>query len=89
MEFEWDETKRSSNLAKHGIDFLDARRLFDGRPVVTSDSSRSQEQRWRTIGPALDELVTVVWTLRGDRIRIISAGSARNEEEREYRQVYG
>jgi uncharacterized protein len=89
MEFEWDEVKRRINLAKHGIDFLDARRLFDGRSVVTRESSRRQEQRWCTTGLSLGDLMTVVWTLRNDRIRIISARSARNEEKRAYRQIHG
>jgi uncharacterized DUF497 family protein len=35
MEFEWDEDKRAGNVARHGIDFLRAGLLFDGRPVVT------------------------------------------------------
>ncbi len=35
MEFEWDEAKRQGSLAKHGVDFLDATALFNGRPVVT------------------------------------------------------
>lgn len=33
MDFEWDEKKRSMNLRVHGLDLMDAARLFDGRPV--------------------------------------------------------
>jgi uncharacterized protein len=33
MEFEWDETKRAANLAKHGLDLADGQALFDGRPA--------------------------------------------------------
>ncbi len=33
MEFEWDENKRESNLSKHGIDFVDAAKIFN-RPVL-------------------------------------------------------
>jgi uncharacterized DUF497 family protein len=39
MQFEWDETKRASNVAKHGIDFISAVELFDGRPAVTFRST--------------------------------------------------
>jgi uncharacterized DUF497 family protein len=35
MRFAWDEAKRASYKAKHGIDLLQARQLFDGRPVFT------------------------------------------------------
>ncbi len=30
MQFEWDESKRISNIRKHGIDFLDVPKVFDG-----------------------------------------------------------
>jgi uncharacterized DUF497 family protein len=39
MEFEWDEAKRAANIAKHGFDFLQAKRVFDG-PVHTAPSPR-------------------------------------------------
>ncbi len=44
-DFEWDEAKRISNLAKHDIDFLRARFLFDGRLVLIVPSFRSGEER--------------------------------------------
>jgi uncharacterized DUF497 family protein len=50
MEFEWDETKRDSNLAKHGVDFPLAEMLFDGRPVITAPSLRAAEKRYLTTG---------------------------------------
>ena len=39
MEFEWDESKRISNLRKHGIDFLDVAAVF-GRSIVTISDDR-------------------------------------------------
>jgi uncharacterized DUF497 family protein len=35
MQFEWDERKRTTNLAKPGLDMFGAKNLFDGRPVFT------------------------------------------------------
>ena len=35
MEFEWDETKRRTNIRDHKVDFVDAAQLFDGRPTFT------------------------------------------------------
>ena len=49
-EFERDETKRDSNLAKHGVDFPLAEMLFDGRPVITAPSLRAAEERYLTTG---------------------------------------
>jgi uncharacterized DUF497 family protein len=89
MVFEWDEAKRQSNLGKHGIDFLDARRLFDGRPVVTARSSYQEEERYLTTGIVNDRFVTVVWTWRNNRIRVISARRARHDESRVYDALHG
>jgi uncharacterized DUF497 family protein len=89
MTFEWDEAKRQSNLAKHGIDFRDVRRLFDGRPVVTARSPYPDEARYATTGVLDGRFVTAVWTRRNDAIRIISARRARNAEARDYRALHG
>ena len=93
MEFEWDEAKRASNVEKHGVDFVDAVALFDGRPVFTYSSPRGPEPRWGTVG-LLDvagdtDLFLVVWTHRGERTRIIAAYRADDWEIREYRRLYG
>lgn len=52
MEFEWDEAKREANVAKHGIDFLFAQALFDGRLVITAQSPRGGEVRYRNLDMA-------------------------------------
>jgi uncharacterized DUF497 family protein len=90
MRFEWDENKRQLNTAKHGIDFVLASQLFDGRPCVDLDSPRESEHRIVRIGNLSGRVIAVVWTRRGpDVIRIISARRARREEERVYRQLHG
>lgn len=89
VEFEWDENKRLSNLEKHGFDFLDARRLFDGRPVFTKANERHGETRLVSTGVDNHLYYTVVWTPRDEKIRIISFRRARDAEERNYRQLHG
>lgn len=89
MEFEWDETKRRVNLVKHGIDFLRAATLFDGRPITTEVSVRNDEHRWKTTGVTGQKYITMVWTWREGKVRIISARSARHAEKRAYRALYG
>ncbi|MDQ3512085.1 MAG: BrnT family toxin [Chloroflexota bacterium] len=88
MRFEWDDNKRVSNLDKHGIDFVDAELVFDGRSVVTVPSPYLDEVRTLTTGFVEGRLITVVWTEREDAIRIISARRARDAEVREYREVH-
>jgi uncharacterized DUF497 family protein len=89
MTFEWDETKRQSNLAKHLVDFIDAQEIFDGRPVITVASHHAEEERFLTTGMVGDRIYTVIWTWRGDVIRLISARRSRDEERRAYRALHG
>lgn len=89
MDFEWDEAKREANIDKHGIDCLRACLVFDGRPSVTFRSVFLDEERHLTTGIVAGRFLTVVWTARGDNIRLISARRARDAEKRAYRAVYG
>ena len=90
MRFEWDEAKRRRNLDKHGIDFIRAQEVFDGRPACTYPSPRADEARFVTVALLLGRCCAVVWTRRGpETIRIISARRARHAEESAYRQLHG
>lgn len=89
LRFEWDESKRTSNLAKHGVDFVRAQLLFDGRAVVTAPSPRADEDRFATTGQIDGRFYTAVWTWRGDAIRLISARRARHEEEDRHHALHG
>jgi hypothetical protein len=89
MDFEWDESKREANLAKHGLDLLDGAALFDGRPVCSYPSPRREEAHTVTVGLLAELLVALVWTERGDAIRLISLRRARDGEKRAYRACFG
>ncbi|MCY4302947.1 MAG: BrnT family toxin [Aestuariivita sp.] len=83
MEFEWDENKRQSNLAKHGVDFLDAALMFAG-PVFTKIDDRQNygEVREISLGKVDGDVYCVTHTTRGHRVRLISAwkGGAKDHE---------
>ena len=86
--FQWDPTKRESNLEKHGIDLVRAVRIFEGRVLQRQDTRRDyNELRIVATGEVDDLTLTVVYTLRGKSIRIISARRASRHEAREYREV--
>lgn len=90
MEFEWDESKRLSNIGKHGVDFQRAREIFDGRPRVDIESPRGDEHRILSVSILDEAMVAVTWTRRSeDVVRLISVRRARRGEGRQYRQVYG
>ncbi len=82
--FEWDERKRLSNLAKHGIDFADATEPFSDPRQFTCRSPHSSELRYVTIGRSKGRLIAVISTPREGRLRIISARAARKRERDEY-----
>jgi uncharacterized protein len=89
VAFEWDEAKAASNLRKHGVDFADAAiALEDEFALTVKDSGVAQEERWVTLGVAPDgRLLVVVFTWRGERIRIISAREATSWERRKYEET--
>lgn len=80
MEFEWDEAKNEANFAKHGFDFEHAIQIFDGPVRQYVDPRPWGEERIVTTGQIQGEFITVVYTRRDGRCRIISARPARRNE---------
>lgn len=87
----WDDGKNASNLAKHGVSFEAAQRVFDD-PMHLSRQHRSEngELRWPTIGLVADCVLLLVahtWLDQDDgteHIRIISARRATKIERKVY-----
>lgn len=87
MGFEWDPKKADINLKKHGIDFADAVTVLDDYNAVTIDDPDHEEERFITIGmDAFGRILVVVYTWRGDDIRIISARKATKHECKQYEE---
>jgi hypothetical protein len=74
--FEWDTIKDRRNRAKHGVAFALAQQaFFDPRRVIAQDLSHSgTEQRYFCFGEVAGGVMTVRFTFRDGRIRIIGAG---------------
>jgi uncharacterized DUF497 family protein len=82
--FDWNPAKRELILRERGIDFVDAARVLSG-PVYEHRSDREGEQRFVAIGPLTEGiLIAVVYTIRGNKIRIITARAARRGEKHAY-----
>lgn len=84
--FEWDPDKDKLNTKKHGICFEIAKRVFldeDRLELFDDKHSSAGDERYITIGMIKDisRLIVLVYTVRGDNIRIISARSADSDEE--------
>ncbi len=89
MEFEWDIAKAAANFRKHGVSFEEAIYAFGDPLIVEELDDREIYGEDRIIAYAMGktELLTIIYTQRGDFTRIISARRAtRNEQNGYYRQ---
>jgi uncharacterized DUF497 family protein len=87
MEFEWDSSKATSNLRKHGVSFEEAQTVFANvLAVIFEDETHSvNEQREIIIGHSRqNRLLLVAFTDRSGKIRIISARLATRQEREDY-----
>jgi uncharacterized DUF497 family protein len=86
MKFEWDENKNKSNLEKHGIDFNQAKKVFNDKDKIEFTDKRKDygEERIKIIGKAMDLLLSVVYTMQDTTVRIISARAASRKERKDY-----
>jgi uncharacterized DUF497 family protein len=89
MGFEWDAAKNRANLAKHGIDFQAAIRIFEGPMLELPDNRRDYgEMPVIAIGAIDGREYTIVYAHRGGDRRIISARRAHEKERKAYRQIF-
>jgi len=83
LNFEWDPQKAAKNLAKHGVSFREPESVF-GDPLgrITTDPRHSRdEERYVLLGVShRQRLLAVMFTDRGDAIRLISARDATRAE---------
>lgn len=94
MRFEWDENKNQSNISKHGIDFEQAKQIFEDPNLLTYEDTRFNYEEFREIAIGQLLLTTqqqliialVVYTDRDGIIRLISARKASKQERKEYEQ---
>jgi uncharacterized protein len=86
MDYQWDPMKAASNLEKHGVDFADAVGVFEDEWALTViEGAVEGEQRFATLGTDfLAQVLVVVYTYRGEEIRLISARKATRTERRAY-----
>ena len=81
MKFTWNAAKRAANLRKHGFDFAEAERLFNG-PTFTVEDTRDYagERRFNSTGFLDSAIVTICHTETENEIHIISMRKAEQYE---------
>jgi len=80
MEFEFDPKKSESNKQKHGLDFQEAKALWDDPDFIEIPVQTIDEPRYLVIGKIEGKHWSGVITYRGDKVRIISVRRSRKEE---------
>jgi uncharacterized DUF497 family protein len=91
MEFEWDPQKAVANFEKHGVSFDEASlAFFDANAVEFFDELNSYDEiRFQLIGISEIRLLFVGYTVRDDRIRIITARKANAKQTKYYNEQNG
>jgi len=85
VKFEYDEKKSQINKEKHGIDFVEAQKLWqDEEALVIPANIVDNEIRYALISKILMKCFVVIFTIREDTNRIISVRRCRKNEEKNY-----
>jgi uncharacterized DUF497 family protein len=86
MAFEYDPQKNKINKENHGIDFEEAKIIFDDPNLVSFESIQFRDGEYRDIhlGMSIKGILYVVTTERGDNTRLISARKATKNEQAQY-----
>jgi len=84
MKFEYDPNKSEINKNKHGIDFDEAQELWLDPQRIEIEARTVGESRKLMIAQICDEIWSLIFTMREDKIRIISARKARKNEKEIY-----
>ena len=89
LEFEWDAKKAEANRANHGVDFEEALTIFRDplARIFTDEEHSGDEPREIIIGNSTSHrLILACFTVRGTRVRIISARKATPLERKDYEE---
>jgi uncharacterized DUF497 family protein len=85
LAFEWDDAKARSNNLKHGVTFETAREAFlDPHHFSLGHQQAGSEDRFSMVGLSNEKGLVVIYTMRGRKIRLISAREATSHEYKRY-----
>ena len=85
MKIEWDEKKRKLNIKKHGFDFADAVKIFEGATfTIRDDRFDYSENRYITLGMLEGIIIVIAHSEEDELIRVISMRKATKNEQKIY-----
>lgn len=88
--FEWDEGNLYQNESKHGLKWQNIEEVFFNTPLIVVEDIKHSEDESRCVALGKSDdgtLITVIFTLRQDRIRVISARAMSRKERKFYEQA--
>ena len=91
MNFEWNPKKALENFSQHGVSFSEAEQAFNdfyGVEMLDEEHSTAGEARFQMIAFAGKRVLFVVYTMRGENYRIITAREAENHEREYYEEEH-
>ena|SRR5215207_2566861 len=86
-EFDWDGGNAEKNWQRHRVSQAECEQIFFNRPLVVADDERHSESELRFFALGQTDrgrLLFVVYTLRGERVRVISARDMTRTERKDY-----
>ncbi|MBK9228566.1 MAG: BrnT family toxin [Ignavibacteria bacterium] len=84
--FDWDGGNSGKNYLKHGITDKEAEDLFKNYPLISEGSAYGNEERYQLFAALDNEPMTVIFTIRNKKIRIISARKMSKKERSFYNE---
>lgn len=90
VEFEWDKGNRNKNLIKHNVTNKEAEEPFDNEPIFIKEDVKHSgvEKRYQALGQTdSNRLLFLSFTLRNNKVRIISARDMSKQERRIYEKI--
>jgi len=87
--FDWDDGNKQKNWEKHQVDFRECEEVFFNQPLLIKEDSKhsSQEKRFYVLGRSdIGRTLFLVFTLRNNKIRVISARDQSKKERKIYEQ---
>ncbi len=89
--FQWDSGNIHKNLIKHNVSTQEAEEIFTQRPFLTSKDAQHStiaEQRYHGLGQTKNKRkLQVTFTIRGEKIRIISVRDMDKKERKQYEEA--
>ena len=85
IDYEWDEHKRAANRKKHGVEFAIAENfVWESAILIEDDRIDYGETRYRAMGLIGIHIYALVFTMRGNTVRVISLRKATRQEKKDY-----